>query len=148
AGHVRSGDAGSRRGVAGVMTSVLLIAALSFGVAALLTRLLSSQRLRGLALDLSHDPSPPHLPLPRAGGLAIIAGAACGLAAMAATNGALPSYARWTLGCAMAIALVSFCDDRWTLSPLVRLMLQLAIASALVLGGGVRINGISLPVIG
>src|SRR5262245_29552211 len=86
--------------------------------------------------------------MPRTGGLAIIAGAACGLAAMAATNGALPSYALWTLGCAMAIALVSFCDDRWTLSPLVRLMLQLAIASALVLGGGVRINGISLPVIG
>lgn len=51
----------------------------------------------------------------------------------------------WILGATGVLAGVSFCDDRWGLPPLLRFSLQMITAVALVVGGGLALDSISLP---
>ena len=71
--------------------------------------------------------------MPRGGGIAIVLGAACGLA-VAGRYPAGPAMA--LLGGALALALVGLADDRYRLSVGLRLVLQLAAAMAIAVASG------------
>jgi len=106
------------------MRAMLALAPLAaFFAAVLVARLLLTPAGRRLALDTPNDRSLHAHPVPRTGGLAILAGvaAACALAQ--------PGVAV-TLGAALALAAVSFADDLLGLPTLVRLAAHIAAASA------------------
>jgi UDP-N-acetylmuramyl pentapeptide phosphotransferase/UDP-N-acetylglucosamine-1-phosphate transferase len=106
------------------MRAMLALAPLAaFFAALLVARLLLMPAGRRLALDAPNDRSLHAHPVPRTGGIAIVAGvaAACALAQ--------PGVAV-TLGAALALAAVSFADDLLGLPTLVRLAAHIAAASA------------------
>jgi len=117
-------------------------------VSAMVTRALASPRSPIVVLDHPNDRSLHAVPTPRTGGIGLAAGVSAGVAVLLSFNGAPPQDVIWTLVAALAVAIVSFCDDLWTLPPLVRFILQLAAASALVFGGGVVLSRVSAPIAG
>jgi len=105
------------------MRAMLALAPLAaFFAAVLVARLLLTPAGRRLALDTPNDRSLHAQPVPRTGGLAVVAGVAvaCPLAQ--------PGVAV-TLGAALALAAVSFADDLLGLPTLARLAAHLAAAS-------------------
>ena len=108
------------------MRAMLALAPLAaFFAALLVARLLLTPAGRRLALDAPNDRSLHAHPVPRTGGIAIVAGvaAACALAQ--------PGVAV-TLGAALALAAVSFADDLLGLPTLARLAAHLAAAAAVI----------------
>jgi UDP-N-acetylmuramyl pentapeptide phosphotransferase/UDP-N-acetylglucosamine-1-phosphate transferase len=99
------------------------LALLSFAIAAVLARLLST-RLAGFALDEPNARSMHAHPIPRSGGIAVLAGSAPALA-----FGALPLWLPLALG--LALAAVSLADDLRGVPTVVRLPLHLAAAVVL-----------------
>jgi len=98
----------------------------AFVIALLCLRVLVSDFGRRLVLDRPNERSLHEHPVPRTGGLAIIAGVAAGCVV------GEPGF-RVTLGLAAALAVVSFLDDIFGLRTLVRLALHLVAASAMLL---------------
>jgi len=94
----------------------------AFFAAVLVARLLLTPAGRRLALDTPNDRSLHAQPVPRTGGLAVVAGVAVACAL------AQPGVAV-TLGAALALAAVSFADDLLGLPTLARLAAHLAAAS-------------------
>lgn len=106
------------------MRAMLALAPLAaFFAAVLVARLLLTPAGRRLALDRPNERSLHAHPVPRTGGLAIVAGVAVACAL------AQPGLAV-TLGAALALAAVSFADDLLGLPTLVRLAAHIAAASA------------------
>ena len=101
-------------------------ALVAFVIALLCLRVLVSDLGRRLVLDRPNERSLHAHPVPRTGGLAIIAGVAAGCFAGAPEFG-------MTLGLAAALAAVSFLDDIFDLRTALRLLLHLAAASAVVM---------------
>jgi len=95
----------------------------AFLVALLCLLLLLTDAGRRLALDHPNERSLHEGPVPRSGGIAIIAGVAAGAAF-------LPSAPMMTLGAALLLAAVSFADDLAGLPTAVRLGAHLAAAGA------------------
>ena len=105
------------------MRAMLALAPLAaFFAAVLVARLLLTPAGRRLALDTPNDRSLHAQPVPRTGGLAVVAGVAVACAL------AQPGVAV-TLGAALALAAVSFADDLLGLPTLARLAAHLAAAS-------------------
>jgi UDP-N-acetylmuramyl pentapeptide phosphotransferase/UDP-N-acetylglucosamine-1-phosphate transferase len=106
------------------MRAMLALAPLAAFFAALLAaRLLLTPAGRRLALDTPNDRSLHAQPVPRTGGIAIVAGVAVACALVQ------PGVAV-TLGAALALAAVSFADDLFHLPTFARLAAHLAAAAA------------------
>jgi UDP-GlcNAc:undecaprenyl-phosphate GlcNAc-1-phosphate transferase len=97
-------------------------AALGFAIALVFLLILLSPPVRGLALDRPNERSLHSVPVPRTGGVAIMAGAAGSLAFVAGHGQAL-------LLTGLALAAVSFGDDLFGLPTLLRLAAHLAAAA-------------------
>ena len=97
----------------------------AFAITLLCVKVLISDAGRKLVLDHPNERSLHEHPVPRTGGLAIIAGVAVGCLVGEPGFGV-------TLGLAAALAVVSFLDDIFGLRTLVRLALHLAAASTMV----------------
>jgi len=98
----------------------------AFVIAFLSLRVLVSDFGRRLVLDRPNERSLHQHPVPRTGGLAIIGGVGAGCVVGA------PGFGM-TLGLAAALAVISFLDDILDLHTVVRLVLHLAAAVAIVL---------------
>lgn len=110
-------------------------------------------------LDRPNERSLHTVPTPRTGGVAIVAASSAGLGGLlvAAHLGWLGDGLRaplagsegralaWILGACIVMAVVSFGDDITPLPISVRLGTQMLTATAVVLGGGVRIDRVPLP---
>jgi len=108
------------------MRAMLALAPLAaFFAALLVARLLLTPAGRRLALDAPNDRSLHAHPVPRTGGIAIVAGV--GVAGALAQPGLAV-----TLGAALALAAVSFADDLLGLPTLARLVAHLGAASAVI----------------
>jgi UDP-N-acetylmuramyl pentapeptide phosphotransferase/UDP-N-acetylglucosamine-1-phosphate transferase len=119
--------------MSGVHPGILLTApALAFGVSALLT--LAFVRWPRFLTGMLDEPGERSLhayPVPRTGGIAVMAGLVCGSAFLLRD---LPEAA-WINGGVLLVAVVSFLDDRGEVKPLVRLSTHVTAALALVAGG-------------
>jgi UDP-N-acetylmuramyl pentapeptide phosphotransferase/UDP-N-acetylglucosamine-1-phosphate transferase len=101
-------------------------AALGFAIALVFLLILLSPPVRGLALDRPNERSLHSVPVPRTGGIAIMAGAAGSLAFVAGHGQAI-------LMIGFALAAVSFGDDLFGLPSLLRLAAHLAAAAGALL---------------
>ncbi|RME59718.1 UDP-phosphate N-acetylglucosaminyl 1-phosphate transferase, partial [Candidatus Parcubacteria bacterium] len=97
--------------------------------------------------DVPNERSLHHFPKPRTGGLAIIAGIVCGWGALHWKGLASP----WLLEISVAavmVAVVSFLDDVFSLSPLVRFPVHLLAAAWIVAGSGLPLWELAIGVLG
>jgi Fuc2NAc and GlcNAc transferase len=119
---------------------VAFILAVSFALAAAVTPLVRAAARRGGLLDRPNPRSSHQRVIPRGGGAAIV------LAALVALSTWPSAWAAGAtlLGPGLALALVGLWDDRFGLSPLLRLAFQLAAAVAAVWGGA-GIDRLPLP---
>jgi UDP-N-acetylmuramyl pentapeptide phosphotransferase/UDP-N-acetylglucosamine-1-phosphate transferase len=106
----------------------------AFLVSAILSRELSRYRGRFALLDQPNDRSLHSKATPRAGGLAILAGFAVGIA-VSGIGSASPG-AVWSAAVLAIIAAISFSDDLWRLPAWLRFAVHLAASSLLVCGAG------------
>jgi UDP-N-acetylmuramyl pentapeptide phosphotransferase/UDP-N-acetylglucosamine-1-phosphate transferase len=120
-----------------------------------LTGRLTSSASGSRLLDSPNERSLHDAPKPRTGGLAILASLALGLTLEALTTplqdrleGATAGLRGWMAGAVLLVAAVSYWDDRKGLSPFARLVAHLLAAAAIVLTAGLRINSITVPVLG
>jgi UDP-N-acetylmuramyl pentapeptide phosphotransferase/UDP-N-acetylglucosamine-1-phosphate transferase len=132
---------------------VLLVGAVSWWVAGLLSRTRSSLYL----LDLPNQRSLHEVPTPRTGGLAILTGLVVGLLTLSVMRvlngegGRLTEWSTllpWVLVPAAALAGLSFVDDRRGLPVWSRFTAQLVLASVVVSGGDLAIRTLSIPLVG
>lgn len=99
-------------------------AALCFCIAFLSLKVLLSARIRRLALDRPNERSLHEVPVPRTGGLAIVAGVSASLPF-------LDRHEQVPLLIAILLATVSFADDLFGLRPLLRFAAHLVCAACL-----------------
>ena len=112
---------------------VVSLAALA--VSLLATRWLASRAGSRLGpLDHPNERSLHLVPVPRSGGVGVLAGLALAFATLVGL-GLAPSELYWTIGALGLVALISFRDDLGDLSPLARLAAHLAAAGLLMIGG-------------
>jgi UDP-N-acetylmuramyl pentapeptide phosphotransferase/UDP-N-acetylglucosamine-1-phosphate transferase len=100
---------------------MLVTASLSFGIAFGLLVILVSRPVRNLVVDRPNERSLHAVPMPRTGGLAIVAGVAGSLAFAG-------SREQGTLLIALALAAISFGDDLFGLPTLLRFVAHMAAA--------------------
>lgn len=124
------------------MNTVALVAAL--GVALLVTRHLTDPRSPLVVLDHPNQRSLHSTPVPRTGGLGILAGVVVATIVLYLTGGGLPRLPGLAVA-ALLVGLVSFADDRASLPVGLRLVVQLAAASMVVTLDGVALAAIQLP---
>jgi UDP-N-acetylmuramyl pentapeptide phosphotransferase/UDP-N-acetylglucosamine-1-phosphate transferase len=132
---------------------VVLVFTTVFVVSWWLSGRLCDPSSRFYLLDHPNERSLHERPTPRTGGLAVLTSAALGLELLAITNPGnqvigLNGQEVWILGAAAVLAAVSFCDDRWGLSPIIRFGVHGATAMAVVIGAGLRLPAVWLPVVG
>ena len=119
---------------------ILLAAVVAFAVGAGAAGWLVSCGPSRRLVDRPNERSLHDRPVSRAGGVAILAGVAAGLATAALAGSAAflaapaPGYG-WVLAGALVIAVVSFTDDVRRASPAVRIVSHLAAAACVVLAG-------------
>ena len=113
----------------------IAIPPIAFGVSAVLTLLLSRlpRSFSGM-IDMPGERSLHQAPVPRTGGIALLAGLTCG-GLLAAPLLADRSAWAWIVGAVVLVAGVSALDDRGEVRPLYRLLAHVAAAAALVLAG-------------
>src|SRR5580698_8889363 len=116
---------------------------IGFLVSVLVCAALSRYRGRWALLDIPNDRSLHTGATPRSGGLGILAGLLAGYV-VAANVLSLPGQG-WVLVALLLTAGVSFADDIWRLPPLLRFLVHLAAAAALVFPGGYAVTAIALP---
>ncbi len=111
---------------------------MTLGVAFLLSLMVTAWIAGPLApfrlLDRPNERSLHERPMPRGGGLGVVAGAGVAWAVVAGMEGVPPAL-MWTGGAALVVAAVSFLDDVRGLSPLVRFAVQGGAAVVLVWQG-------------
>ena len=110
-------------------------------VSAGLSAVLSKYRGRWALLDVPNDRSLHARVTPRSGGLGIVAG----LLAGGAIAAALPPMWPWLLSALALVAVVSFVDDLYGLSPLLRLPVHLLAAIVVVFPAGYALADFRLP---
>jgi len=121
---------------------ILLYALLAFTIAVLLTRYLCQPGTRWHILDYPNERSLHTRPTPRTGGLAILA--AIYITSVAApTWPPTPMLAALAVG-GLAVAVISFLDDRTGISPLWRILVHVG-AALLLVAGGLALPGVNLP---
>ena len=119
-----------------ILLAAVVALAVGAGAAGWLVSCGPSRRL----VDRPNERSLHDRPVSRAGGVAILAGVAAGLATAALAGSAAflaapaPGYG-WVLAGALVIAVVSFTDDVRRVSPAVRIVSHLAAAACVVLAG-------------
>ena len=127
----------------------VLAAVVAFAIGAGATGWLVSRSPSRRLVDHPNERSLHDRPVSRAGGIAILAGVAAGLATVAFARPATflephaPGYG-WVLAGALIIAAVSFTDDVRRVSPAVRIVSHLAAAACVVLAG-LPVERIALP---
>lgn len=118
-----------------------------------LTKRLCAQKSLFHLLDHPNERSLHETPTPRTGGLAVLASAACGFAMTSLITlwdqggnaSLLNSTGSRILWATLALAAVSFCDDRWGLPTGFRFALQIMVAFAVVIGGGLVLDSVWVP---
>jgi len=120
------------------MSSPFAVAAIAFALALALTPALRALARRLGLVDRPNARSSHEAAVPRAGGAAIALAAAAALAPAAAF---WPSDAAAVLAAALALGAIGLADDRFGLSPAIRIAAQLVVAALLVarLGGLPRV---------
>lgn len=111
-----------------------MIDLLVFAVSCLLSWWFASARSPFQIHDRPNERSLHEHPVPRTGGMAILAGIAFGWGWLAFSHG-LPATILWILTAAVLVAGISVLDDIFDLSPIVRLAVHLIAAGVLVMGG-------------
>jgi len=111
-----------------------MIDLLVFAVSYLLTWWFASARSPFQIHDRPNERSLHEHPVPRTGGLAILAGITFGWVWLAFSHG-LPDTMLWILAAAVLVAGISVLDDIFDLSPIVRLAVHQVAAGVLVMGG-------------
>jgi Fuc2NAc and GlcNAc transferase len=109
----------------------------------LLTPLVRAGARRWGVLDRPNPRSSHSRVVPRAGGVAVLAGVGLALTLAPASWWLRPAAAA-LVGGIVVLAVVGFCDDRWGLAPLVRLAIQTLVAAALVFFAG-ALDRVPLP---
>jgi UDP-N-acetylmuramyl pentapeptide phosphotransferase/UDP-N-acetylglucosamine-1-phosphate transferase len=122
---------------------LVVVPLLTFGVAVSVTAHLAGQRARLRWLDHPNERSLHARPVPRTGGLGMLAGIAAGWLAVAWVW-PFPGGWPWVLASALLIAGVSAWDDRRGLGALPRLLVHLA-AAMLLLGAGLVPTTLEFP---
>ena len=113
-----------------MLNSLLAAIMGTFSLALVLVRLLCTERLARLIVDVPNDRSLHTVPTPRTGGIGLMVAAALGWLWLAGS--ALP----WLVGLAGLLALVFLIDDVWSLPVLPRFVAQFAVAIAFVWASG------------
>ncbi len=114
---------------------------LAFGVSALVVRLLMTPAVAALFLDHPNERSMHARPVPRTGGLGIVAGVCCALAVF------VPGTAALSLA-ALTLAAVSLVDDWRGLPASVRLVAHLAVAAAFLMIAVPGLPSVTLVLLG
>ena len=114
---------------------MILAGLLAFAVSAVVVRLLITRSVANLFLDHPNERSLHARPVPRTGGLGILAGIGCAIAWL------VPGTAMLLLG-AGVLAAVSVIDDWRSLPALVRLLAHLAVCVAFLV---LAVPGLSMP---
>lgn len=117
---------------------LLLVTCVVYG----LTRLFAHPRNPWRILDVPNERSLHAVPVPRTGGLAILAGLLLAIALFAPR---LNPHDAGLISALAGIAVVSWRDDRASLSPVIRLAAQIIAAATAVIWGGARWAGPVLP---
>ena len=120
-----------------------LAVVVAFAVGAAATGWLVSRGGNGWLVDRPVERSLHDRPTSRAGGIAILAGVAAGLAVVVLMEASARGYG-WVLAGALIIVSVSFADDARRVSPAVRIVCHFA-AAACVLQAGLPVERIVLP---
>jgi UDP-N-acetylmuramyl pentapeptide phosphotransferase/UDP-N-acetylglucosamine-1-phosphate transferase len=116
---------------------------LAFAVSAAVTRLLWRHGFGSLRIiDHPNDRSLHQPPVPRTGGLGVLAG--LGVAGVAAARGPVVEAWGWFAAAVVLVGVVSFLDDRAGVPPRWRLLAHLG-AAGLVMAGGILWTDIDLP---
>jgi UDP-N-acetylmuramyl pentapeptide phosphotransferase/UDP-N-acetylglucosamine-1-phosphate transferase len=138
-----------------MMFKYLAIGGGVFLVSVWMTNRLSSPSSRVRFLDHPNDRSLHNLPTPRTGGLAILASLASGIllagamALMVDGRGLINSeISLWFVGMVLLLALVSLWEDWMELPPGTRLAAHVLASAGVVLGAGLRIDSINIPLWG
>jgi len=116
----------------------------------------TAARLSGTAfgsrfLDEPNERSLHEVPVPRTGGLAILAGLAAGAAVLAVAGRWVSAGAAefaWLGAAVLALSAISFLDDSRGVSPAIRLVVQLAACAAAVFGLGLALDRLHAPFLG
>jgi len=129
-------------------TTIILwiIVAAAFSVAAMLTRQFCNPRSRFHLLDHPNERSLHSSPIPRSGGVAILAGIVSAAIAGAILGFPGDRLLSWFVLATAIVAILSFVDDRQGLGPSVRIAGHL-IGSTLLLMGGLDMQSQVLPVV-
>lgn len=118
--------------------------AAAFGLSLGLTAHLSGRRARLRILDHPNERSLHHAPVPRTGGLAILAGLTAALLFMAWRN-QLPAGLIRPLSGAALVALISFCDDRAGVGVAPRFAVH-GLAAIIAVSGGLALESLALSI--
>ena len=123
------------------MAALAVVVAFAVGAAA--TGWLVSRKESGWLVDRPVERSLHDRPTSRAGGVAILAGVAAGLAVVVFMEASAPGYG-WVLAGALIIVSISFADDVRRVSPAIRIVCHF-VAAACVLRAGLPVERIVLP---
>ena len=123
------------------MIALAVVAA--FAVTAVSTGWMVSRGGGRWLVDHPNERSLHDRPIPRAGGVAILAGLAAGFAVAAFGEAPAARYG-WVLAGGLCVGVISFADDVRRVSPAVRLLFHLA-AAACVVPAGLAVERIALP---
>ncbi len=133
----------------------LVIALIVLALSIWLTRSLSLPASRLRLMDHPNERSLHDRPMPRTGGLAILFSFAAGLAAElllkllnASGESGFTLSNLLVIAMLFFIAVVSLLDDWRELAPIIRLLVHVTAACGVVLGAGMRINELALPLLG
>jgi len=142
------------------MGTVLALTLFVFGLSWWLTRYLCSPDSKFLLLDHPNERSLHARPIPRTGGLAIVASTALGMIGVVLFSeskiawivgnqvDAVTFWPWWILGPTLVLAVVSFWDDRMGLAPSLRLAIHFGAALAATWGYGLAIPSLRIPLLG
>ena len=122
---------------------IVFLGLTSIILSAWLTRLFSHSSARFQMLDFPNERSLHERPTPRSGGVAIVA-SVFSVGVMGAIAFRAPPLLLWIWLGALAIAVVSFLDDRMNFSPLYRLLVHV-VAAWLLVYADVGFSTLSLP---
>jgi len=129
----------------------IILSLITMGLTLWLTGRLSSPTSMLASLDHPNERSLHTRPIPRTGGIAIMAGLLAGGAGTflwLSWERIYDETAIWILGGMLTIALFSFWDDRIGLPTVSRFVLHTIITGGVIWGGGLSIRDIDLPFIG